>query len=404
MNITITAGQTVALVGASGNGKTTCLQLLQRFYDTDDGYIAIDDCDIKNMNIYLLRSNIALVGQEPVLFSTSICDNIRYGKPEATQKEIIAAAQDSGAHDFIIKLPEGYNTLVGEKGCQLSGGQKQRIAIARALIQNPKILLLDEATSALDYHSEKIVQETLNRASKGRTTIVVSHRLSVIRNADRIVFIDKGQVVEDGNHFELLELKGRYYEMVTAGNLEDDASEYSIPMIATVNENHENQEKINGKQLFLDRQQSHQDYQVKDTTSTDSDGMEQDNKLRERANYWATFKRIVKLAKPEWLHLFIAFLSSVAIGASFPIFAILFGDFYGVSSWINISFTKLRIQICQSTGLVADRPTRGVPYHIHTVRIILGDRLCHAFSFNFSNLLVQYGRCLSNNSIAVKYN
>lgn len=149
LNLEIQAGQSVAIVGNSGNGKSTCLQLLQRFYDPDNGQILLDDCDIRTLNVNHLRSCIATVGQEPILFSTTIGENIRYGNPNATDKDVIAAAQNSGAHDFIAKLPHGYNTLVGEKGSQLSGGQKQRIAIARALIQNPKILLLDESTSAL---------------------------------------------------------------------------------------------------------------------------------------------------------------------------------------------------------------------------------------------------------------
>lgn len=145
----IEGGQSVAIVGHSGNGKSTCLQLIQRFYDPDDGKILIDGNDTRSININSLRSRIATVGQEPVLFSTTIGENIRYGKPDATDSEMILAAQNSGAHDFISRLPHGYNTMVGEKGSKLSGGQKQRIAIARALIQNPKILLLDEATSAL---------------------------------------------------------------------------------------------------------------------------------------------------------------------------------------------------------------------------------------------------------------
>lgn len=167
---------------------------------------------------------IATVSQEPVLFSTTIEENIRYGNPNATHQEIVSAAVDSGADAFIKTLPDGYGTMVGDRGSQLSGGQKQRIAIARALIQNPRILLLDEATSALDYQSEKYVQKALDSLSHGRTTIVVSHRLSAIRSADRIVFLEKGKVVEDGTHNQLLQMKGRYYELVKSHASDDEAS------------------------------------------------------------------------------------------------------------------------------------------------------------------------------------
>lgn len=328
-------GQTVALVGNSGNGKSTCLQLLQRFYDPDDGQIHIDGCDIRSLNINVLRSNMATVGQEPVLFSTTIGENIRYGLPEATDEDVVEAAKNSGAHDFISKLPKGYNTLVGEKGSQLSGGQKQRIAIARALIQNPKVLLLDEATSALDYQSEKFIQETLDKASKGRTTIVVSHRLSAIRNADRLLFIDKGVVLEDGTHSQLMALKGRYYEMITAGSLRDEEEddEEFIDKLAKVNECYETHQKVGAKQLFNDQNSDAQDYFRNLTV----DEMEKESKPSgNHIQYWKVFKRIMNLLKPEWLIMILATICAIVIGASLPGFAVLFGEIYGVSESIEI--------------------------------------------------------------------
>lgn len=169
---------------------------------------------MSSLNLKWLRGNIGVVSQEPVLFDTSIVENIRYGKEDATMEEIHRAAKKANAHDFITRLPHGYNTHVGEGGTRLSGGQKQRIAIARAVIQNPKILLLDEATSALDMKSEKVVQEALDKVRKGRTTIIVAHRLSTIQNADIIIAIDDGLVAEKGTHAELMELQGLYFELV----------------------------------------------------------------------------------------------------------------------------------------------------------------------------------------------
>ncbi|EDR25124.1 lipid A export ATP-binding/permease protein msbA, putative, partial [Entamoeba dispar SAW760] len=209
-------GKTIALVGVSGCGKSTSIQLIERFYEPTNGEVLLDGHNIKDLNIQFLRNQIGLVGQEPVLFAESIIDNIKRGIPkgvEVNNEQIYTAAKMANAHDFISTMPEGYNTMVGDRGSQLSGGQKQRIAIARALIRNPKVLLLDEATSALDTQSEKIVQEALDKASKGRTTIIIAHRLSTIQNADKICVIMRGKIVEQGTHQELIELKGFYYTL-----------------------------------------------------------------------------------------------------------------------------------------------------------------------------------------------
>ncbi|PIA51513.1 hypothetical protein AQUCO_01100395v1, partial [Aquilegia coerulea] len=228
LNLKVRAGKTVGLVGGSGSGKSTIICLLERFYDPTQGHIYLDGNKIKKIQLKNLRSHIGLVNQEPILFATSIKDNILFGDEEASIELVIEAAKAANAHDFITKLPDGYNTHVGQFGVQLSGGQKQRLAIARALIRDPKILLLDEATSALDAQSERIVQDALDQASQGRTTIIVAHRLTTIRDANLIVVLESGKVVESGSHEELIQMNngegGAYYKMVhlqpTAGKNE----------------------------------------------------------------------------------------------------------------------------------------------------------------------------------------
>jgi len=204
------AGETIALVGPSGAGKTTLLNLIPRFYDVEKGVIKLDGTPISDLKVKSFREHISIVPQEVHLFSTTIKDNLKYGKLDATDEEIIQAAEDANAHDFIIEHPDGYDSLIGEKGVKLSGGQRQRMAIARAILKNPEILLLDEATSSLDSESEAQVQEALNRLMKGRTTFVIAHRLSTIQNADRILVLDKGEIVEEGTHTELLAKGGLY--------------------------------------------------------------------------------------------------------------------------------------------------------------------------------------------------
>ncbi|XP_028410024.1 multidrug resistance protein 1-like [Dendronephthya gigantea] len=215
LNITVKPGQTVALVGTSGSGKSTTVSLVERFYDVSAGGVTIDGNDVKELNIKWLRRQIGIVSQEPVLFDMTIRENIAYGDTtrEVSIKEIEQAARSSNIHQFIQSLPEGYNTIVGDKGTLISGGQKQRIAIARALIRDPKILLLDEATSALDTESEKVVQQALDNASIGRTTLVIAHRLSTIQHADSIIVIRRGRAVERGTHDQLIAMKGIYYAL-----------------------------------------------------------------------------------------------------------------------------------------------------------------------------------------------
>ena len=212
VNFSIPSGKTVALVGPSGGGKTTLCSLIPRFYDVTEGSITIDGNDIRRLTLHSLRSAVGIVQQDVYLFGGTIRENILYGKPDATEDELIAAAKRANIHDFILSLPQGYDTSAGERGVRLSGGQKQRIAIARVFLKNPKILILDEATSALDNESERHIQQALEQLSIGRTTLVIAHRLSTIRNADEILVINDEEIQERGTHEELLAKNGLYAE------------------------------------------------------------------------------------------------------------------------------------------------------------------------------------------------
>ena len=213
MNFTVKPGETVALVGMSGGGKSTIVSLIPRFYDVTGGAIRIDGHDIRDIQTKTLRDQIGMVLQDSILFSDSVRSNILMGKPNASEEEIMSAAKAANAHDFIMELPDGYDTKVGERGVKLSGGQKQRLSIARVFLKNPPMLILDEATSALDLESEALIQESLSRLAHDRTTVIVAHRLSTITHADKILVIDHGELKELGTHAQLIEQQGIYYDL-----------------------------------------------------------------------------------------------------------------------------------------------------------------------------------------------
>ncbi|XP_053752915.1 ATP-dependent translocase ABCB1 isoform X2 [Panthera pardus] len=336
LNLKVQSGQTVALVGNSGCGKSTTVQLMQRLYDPTDGMVSIDGQDIRTINVRYLREIIGVVSQEPVLFATTIAENICYGRENVTMEEIEKAVKEANAYDFIMKLPNKFDTLVGERGAQLSGGQKQRIAIARALVRNPKILLLDEATSALDSESEAVVQVALDKARKGRTTIVVAHRLSTIRNADVIAGFDDGVIVEKGNHDELMKEEGIYFKLVTMqtrGNeieLENAVYE-SISEIDAL----EMSPKDSGSSLIRRRS----------TRKSIHASQGQDRKLGTKENLDehvppVSFWRILKLNITEWPYFVVGIFCAIINGGLQPAFSVIFSRIIGVFTRVEDPETK----------------------------------------------------------------
>ncbi|CAH1238854.1 ABCB1 [Branchiostoma lanceolatum] len=322
-------GQTVALVGSSGCGKSTTVQLIQRFYDPQEGVVELDGQDIRSLNIQWLRQHIGVVSQEPILFATTIAENIRYGREDVTQAEIERAAQEANAHDFVSKLPQKYETLVGERGAQLSGGQKQRIAIARALVRDPRILLLDEATSALDTESEATVQAALDKARMGRTTLVVAHRLSTIKTADIIVGFDKGVAVEQGTHDELMARQGVYYTLVTTQTFakdeeEEDSEEDSGEVYA---EDLKSEDLARKSSVRLNRQMSAKKLERSMSATSTKSKIEEEEEEEDVPD--PDMGRVMKLNAPEWPYILVGTFCAAINGAVNPCFAILFAEVLG---------------------------------------------------------------------------
>ncbi|CAM4807361.1 unnamed protein product [Rotaria magnacalcarata] len=349
VNITIPSGKTVALVGHSGCGKSTTLALITRMYDPDSGEVLLDGQDIRQLNIEWLRSHIGYVGQEPVLFSGTIEDNIRMGKPHATEDEVIQAAKMANAHEFILELPEGYRTSA--KG-MLAGGQKQRIAIARAIISNPQILLLDEATSALDNRNTKIVQDALNQVSKGRTTIIVAHRITTIRDADVILVFDKGNVIEHGTHVELMQIEnGIYRTLATQPDQEEDMDE--------------KQQLSTNSSLTPIRQRSLSSLQ--EIPLNDDDVKEKNpEKLSHFSFHTPFFIKLLKLNSPEKLYLIVGSLCAILYGCVEPVVGLMYSMIYGLLANPNLEIQSLRTQNL-SLGILGIYVFAGIVQFLSTV-------------------------------------
>lgn len=275
-----------------------------------------------------------MVGQEPVLFATTIRENIRYGRPDCTDEEIEKAAKIANCHGFILKLPEGYETLIGERGASLSGGQKQRIAIARAVVRNPRILILDEATSALDPTSEKRVQNALERASEGRTTLVVSHRLSTIFNADKIVVVNKGVVIEQGTHAELMDKQGMYHALVNANN-----TSLSKKTDTPKQKRHKMKRKESIKSLTSDESEE-SEIECTAESESDEESIDEVKKIKDKTKV-STY-RLLKMNSPEWVYILFGCIGAITVGASFPTYAVLFGQMFEILPYTDVNYIQER--------------------------------------------------------------
>ncbi|XP_010425612.2 PREDICTED: ABC transporter B family member 15 [Camelina sativa] len=337
----VPSGKTVALVGGSGSGKSTVISLLQRFYDPLAGEILIDGVSIDKLQVKWLRSQMGLVSQEPALFATTIKENILFGKEDASMEDVVEAAKASNAHNFISQLPHGYDTQVGERGVQMSGGQKQRIAIARAIIKSPIILLLDEATSALDSESERVVQEALENASIGRTTILIAHRLSTIRNADVISVVQNGQVVETGSHDELMEnVDGQYASLVRLQQIEKQDSDMNINVNVQMGPVPDPNKDLRSSSRVstLSRSSSANSF----TGPSIVKNLSEDNKPK-----LPSFKRLLAMNLPEWKQALYGCISATLFGAIQPAYA------YSLGSMVSVYFLTSHDEIKEKTRIYA---------------------------------------------------
>ncbi|XP_018597175.1 bile salt export pump isoform X2 [Scleropages formosus] len=373
LNMLIKSGETTAFVGPSGSGKSTVVQLIQRFYDPKEGMVTLDGHDIRSLNIQWLRSLIGIVEQEPVLFATTIGENICFGRPGVSMEDVVKAAKEANAYNFIMDLPQKFDTLVGEGGGQMSGGQKQRIAIARALVRNPKILLLDMATSALDNESEAVVQEALDKVRFGRTTISIAHRLSTIRNADVIIGFEHGKAVERGTHNELLDKKGIYFTLVTLQNQSSDASS-DAPSDEAALQNDATEEpcveRTNSfsRKSFKSKLRSSLRLRSESTLSlknrphaltaslkigpnnfnmTEDEAEKDSGDSTEEQAKPAPVSRILKYNRPEWPYMLLGSLGAAINGSVSPIYAVLFSNILGAFSTEDLDMQRNQINgIC----------------------------------------------------------
>ncbi|KAJ8762172.1 hypothetical protein K2173_007326 [Erythroxylum novogranatense] len=364
LSFSVTAGKIFAVVGSSGSGKSTVISMLQRFYEPTSGQILLDGYDLKTLQLKWLREQMGLVSQEPALFAATIIDNILFGKEYASMDQIIQAAKAANAHSFVQKLPDGYRTQVGEGGTQLSGGQKQRIAIARAILRNPKILLLDEATSALDAESELAVQQALDKIMSDRTTIIVAHRLSTIRNVDKILVLKNGQVVESGNHSELMSMEGEYATLISL----QASKTHTNPTFSDLSETASNSG-------FKELTNIHQS-ELQSTTTTE---MHSSDKNLPRPSIAPTpapsIMELLKLNAPEWPYAVLGSVGAIVAGAQAPLFAL--GISHVLTAFYFPDATRMKHEVHRIALIFVGAGVVTIPIYLlqHYYYTLMGERL-----------------------------